>query len=368
MTIQQWIDKKLDERRTEGLCRELKTENNLIDFVSNDYLGMARSEELFDLIKKKTENITQKRNGASGSRLLGGNSAYIEQVEHLLSTIFKSESALIFNSGYSANTALLSAIAQRGDTILYDELSHASIKDGARMSLAKRFSFLHNDLYDLEKKIKHATGRIFIVVESIYSMDGDVCPLREISDLARKYDAAIIVDEAHSTGIMGEDGSGMAVSSNLHEQCLARIYTFGKAMGVHGACVAGSASLIKFLINFARPFIYTTSLPPHGIASIDAAFELLHEHTDLQHTLQEKISLFKSRITTNSSSAIQPIIVPGNANVKSLAIKLQYAGYDVRPVLSPTVREGTERLRIILHTYNSNSEIENLTQQLNNLI
>lgn len=367
MTIQQWIDKKLDDRRNEGLLRELRPGNTLTDFVSNDYLGLARSEELGALISKKLQTLAVNRNGASGSRLLGGNSVYTEQVEHQLASIFQSESTLIFNSGYNANLALLSALPQRGDTILYDELSHASIKDGARMSLAKRFSFLHNDLNDLEKKIKQATGRIFIVVESIYSMDGDACPLRELSDLAAKYNAGLIIDEAHSTG-MGEHGSGITVSLNLHGKCFARVYTFGKAMGVHGACIAGSASLIRFLINFARPFIYSTALPPHSVASIDAAFEFLHKHNNLQHTLQEKVNLFKSRITTNSSSAIQPIITPGNDHAKSVASKLQQAGFDVRPVLSPTVRERTERLRIILHTYNADSEIESLTNLLNRVI
>jgi 8-amino-7-oxononanoate synthase len=365
MDINELINKKLDQRIAEKSLRELKTNFPQVDFVSNDYLGLARSEELFQLIEQKASALLPHRNGSAGSRLLAGNSVYAENVEQKLSTIFQAESSLLFNSGYVANLSVLSSVPQRGDTILYDELSHACIKDGARLSLAERHSFFHNDLDDLERKIKQSKGNVFIAVESIYSMDGDVCPLEELTTLAQRYGANIILDEAHSTGVMGNGGNGMAVSLKVHSKIFARIYTFGKAMGVHGACLAGSSSLIQYVINFARPFIYTTALPPHAIVSIACAFELLEKNDSLQKILRDKIARFKSQIKTTSHSAIQPIIIPGNDKVKSAASQLQRLGYDVRPVLSPTVKEGTERLRICLHTYNTDEEIAGLTNNLN---
>lgn len=370
--LNQLLHNKLQKRADEDLFRVLTTRENLIDFTSNDYLGLARSPELFALIQKKTNSLPH-RNGASGSRLLSGNTSYTEEVEKKLAGIFKAEAALIFNSGYAANQAVLSSIPQRGDTILYDELAHACIRDGARLSMAKHHSFAHNDLTDLEKKIQQATGSIFIVVESIYSMDGDECPAKEIVRLAKQYNAFIMIDEAHSTSVMGEKGSGLSVAENLHHDISIRVYTFGKAAGCHGACVVGSKTLIEYLINFARPFIFTTALSPHSIASIDCSFEYLDQNIHLQRGLNEKIQLFlslknqHSLKTIESKSQIQSVIIPGAENVKKAAGKLQAKGFDVRPILYPTVPKGTERLRICLHTFNSDDEIKNLIQELSSL-
>lgn len=364
------LQKRLKAREDEGLLRVLKSQNPLfIDFTSNDYLGLAHSREFFEQIQDKNQQFNNKFNGATGSRLLSGNSAYTEATEHKLSKIFRSKATLIFNSGYSANLAVLSSIPQRNDTILYDELVHACIKDGARLSLAKRLSFKHNDLNDLEAKLRKASPKIFIFVESIYSMDGDECPLKELVSLSEKYDAAIILDEAHSTGVRGEHGSGLAVSLNLEEKIPVRIYTFGKAMGIHGACVAGSEILQQHLINFARPFIYTTALPPHSIAAIECAFNYLDENIQLQRILEEKVQLYIKGVDglhnrTDSLSSIQTVILGGNDSTKCAALKLQSEGFDVRAILSPTVPVGLERLRICLHTFNDDDEISNLTGQL----
>jgi 8-amino-7-oxononanoate synthase len=365
------LEARLQRRQSEGLYRTLKSDSTLVDFCSNDYLGLARSATLSDLINHKL-NLLPVRNGAAGSRLLSGNTEYTEEVERKLSAIFKAESALIFNSGYSANLAVLSAIPQKNDTIIYDELAHACIKDGARLSLAKRFSFRHNDLGDLERKIKHAHGKIFIAVESIYSMDGDQCPLESLTKLARKYDASVILDEAHSTGSYGHSGSGLATTLNLEKEIDIRIYTFGKAMGIHGACVAGSKSVHDYMVNFGRPFIYTTALPPHTIASIDCAFKFLSDNISLQNELQAKVNLFLRHLSshinrTASASSIQTAIVSGNLNAKNAAGKLQRAGFDVRPILSPTVPKDFERLRITLHAYNTDEEITNLANELSKL-
>ena len=372
MALDTWFENNLQIRKEKNLFRELKTSTGLVDFCSNDYLGLARSEILSNQIEARCRAIKLKQNGATGSRLLSGNSELTENVEHKLATIFGSQSALILNSGYTANLAIFSSIPGKHDTILYDELAHASIKDGARLSLAHRYGFKHNDLNDLESKLKKINGKVFVAVESIYSMDGNECPLRDLTSLATRYGAIVILDEAHSTGVVGNNGSGLATTLGLEKNIDVRLYTFGKAMGVHGACVVGSEKLIQYLINFARPFIYTTSLAPHSIIAIESAFDYLQQNLDLQRELQKNIEIFVKGVgaltnRTSSRSAIQTVLFPGNENSKANASKLQQAGFDIRAVLSPTVPTGTERLRICLHSYNTLDEIAKLTSELNKL-
>lgn len=372
MSLDRWLAETLKVRKEKNLFRDLKLSTGLIDFCSNDYLGFARSQDLFSKINARSQVVGIKQNGATGSRLLSGNSELIQNVEGKLASIFNSERALIFNSGYTANIAIFSSVPQKHDTILLDELAHASIKDGARLSLAHRYHFRHNDLNDLESKLKRINGKVFIAVESIYSMDGDECPLEELTALAERYGAYVILDEAHSTGVKGNNGSGSATSLRLEEKIDIRLFTFGKAMGVHGACIAGSKTLIEYLVNFARPFIYTTAPSPHGIAAIESSFDYLIDNQNLQQELQKRIDAFieGARHLSNcpsSTSAIQTIIVPGNENAKKAASYLQQSGFDIRPVLSPTVPEGKERLRICLHTYNTLDEIAKLTNELQKL-
>lgn len=366
---------KLEERKKAGNLRTLTSSKGLVDFFSNDYLGLAKSPELYQAIEAELKQLSGNINGSTGSRLLSGNNDYVIATEKKLATLFQAEKALIFNSGYSANTSLLSSVPQKDDTIIYDELIHASLKEGARLSFAKRFSFRHNDLNDLELKIKKATGDCFVVVESVYSMDGDFCPLEKIIALCERYNAHLILDEAHSTGIWGEKGTGFACARQLQHKIFARVYTFGKAMGIHGACIAGSSLLIDYLINFARPFIYTTALPPHGLASINAAFDHVAKDKGISKVLMEKIDYFKSEYKKNvgerlvlgeSESPIQVIRISGNDRARSLASHLIKNGFDVRPILSPTVKEGEERLRICLHVYNSEEEINKLVETIMN--
>lgn len=371
-SFDEFLNSKLAQREKRGLIRKLTTSRAAVDFFSNDYLGLARSKELSDSIEDLHRKLGV-QNGSTGSRLLGGNFPFIEKVEHELSQLFKCEATLILNSGYAANLSVLSSVPQKGDTILYDSLSHASLKDGARLSLATRHSFRHNDLADLEQKIKTSKGRKFIVAESIYSMDGDECPLQEIVHLADRYDAVVMLDEAHSTGVTGPKGAGISVEQNLQEKVAIRIYTFGKGMGVHGACVAGSEKLVQYLINFSRPFVYTTALSQHQIASIHCTFKFLVSNITLQDTLRKKIDLYLKRAShlpnrTSSRSAIQTVLCPGNEKVREVAGALQQKGFDVRPILYPTVPEGTERLRICLHTFNSDDEIMSLTETLRSLV
>ncbi len=363
-----YLAREIQGRKESNNFRVLSPTSNQIDFSSNDYLGLATNPELKAIIQHQF-NTFNLDTGSTGSRLLSGNSLLTENLEQKLAEFFKADAALVFNSGYTANLAVLSTIPQKGDTILYDELAHACIKDGARLSLAKRYKFKHNDLEDLEKKINIATGQIFIVVESLYSMDGDYCPLTELVSLAKKYGAEIILDEAHSTGWIGEPGSGLATALHVENEIAIRIHTFGKAMGVHGACVCGSTILIEYLINFARPFIYTTALPPHNILSIACAIDFITGVPELAQKLHNNIFCFLQETenfqgVSKNRSCIQSVIVPGNQAVQQAAMQLQKNGFDVRPIRTPTVPIGKERLRICLHAFNTEKEISGLIETI----
>lgn len=370
-TAQHIIATKLKEREENGLARQLTFSLLPFDFCSNDYLGFARSTQLKTRIEKELADSSAVRNGAGGSRLLSGNHPYTEQTEQFIANFHEAEAGLIFNSGYDANIGLLSSLPQRGDTIITDELIHASLIDGARLSYAERYKFKHNDLNDLEQKLKLAKGIIYVVVESVYSMDGDLAPLTELLALCNRYNANLIVDEAHATGIFGERGKGLVVELGLQNEVFARIVTFGKAIGVHGAIILGSNSLRKYLINFCRSFIYTTAAPLHQIIAVNAAYQILDEH-NFQSTIKEKINLYRQLSTEllgleASHSTIQTVLFSNNANAKNAAADLQENGFEVRAILSPTVPAGKERLRISLHTFNSNQEMVALFDHLKNL-
>jgi 8-amino-7-oxononanoate synthase len=369
-----FLQQQLALRTANGLVRKLTTSKLPIDFCSNDYLGFARSLKLKKLISAQIEAISDYKNGSTGSRLLSGNHPYIEETERSISAFHEAEAGLIFNSGYDANIGVLSAIPQRGDTIITDELIHASLIDGARLSYAERFKFRHNDLVDLEQKLKSAKGLIYVVVESVYSMDGDLSPLTEINSLCKKYGANLIVDEAHATGVIGSKGKGLVVELGLQSDVFARIITFGKAIGVHGAIVLGSETLRNYLINFARSFIYTTAAPIHHIVGINCSYQLL-ENGHENEELVKKIALYNQHIqlftlidngiqTMANSSAIQTILFNDNELAKHAAAQLQQKGFDVKAILSPTVPKGKERLRICLHAYNTDEQIIELIHHL----
>jgi len=360
-----FLSRPLETRKSEGNLRKLDTVTGLSDFSSNDYLGLSRDLALSEKIMERALREGPLANGGTGSRLLSGNHRHYVALEKKLATLFQAEGSLVFNSGYAANQALIAAVAQKGDTILYDQLAHVCIKEGAWLSKADSFSYLHNNLADLERRLIHAQGNVFVVTETVFSMDGDFAPIDETLSLCEKYGAHLIVDEAHSTGVYGHGGSGWLVQEALHDRVFARVYTFGKAMGVHGACVSGSQRLIDYLVNFARGFIYTTSLPPHSILSIDEAFNYLADHSELPEKLHQNIAFFRSQVAgAGSQTSIQPIMVAGNDQAKATANALKEKGLDVRPILSPTVKRGTERLRISLHAHNTHSEIRQLCNAL----
>lgn len=350
--------------------RTLPAQQSGLDFSSNDYLGLARSLTLREKISYAYAELPIKRNGSTGSRLLTGNSLLAVETEAFLADNFQAPAALIYGSGYVANLSVLSCLPQRGDTIIYDEHAHASIKDGARLSLATRWSFAHNDMEDLRSKLGKAGGHKWIVVESLYSMDGTYAPLRDVCTIAKEYGAYTIVDEAHSTGAIGNRGAGVADVMNVVSDIDVRIYTFGKAMGIHGACVVGSQKLIQYLVNFSRPFIYTTAPDDHSLIATRAAFEFLRENVSLQTKLSQVIDSFVrqrrslSSAFVKSESQIQALIVPGRENVLTVAGELKARGLDVRPILSPTVPEGTERIRLCLHAFNEEKDLQHLMKAI----
>ena len=358
-----FLDKKLNERKEQNAFRQLRLPDGKTDFCSNDYLGIA-TNGLIESAQRAFQGQGNLRHGSGGSRLLAGNYALVEETERLLATFHDAKTGLIFNSGYDANLGVLSSIPQRGDTILYDYLSHASIRDGIRLSFAHAHSFAHNDLQDLERRLQTATGHLFVVTESVFSMDGDQAPLPEIIALCEKHNAHLIIDEAHATGVVGPQGAGLVQEKNLQHACLARIHTFGKAVGCHGAVVLGSTRLRDYLVNFSRAFIYTTALPPSGIQAIRTAYDLFPRMDKERTHLQRLITRFRQTPIAyqqvDSTTPIQVVIVPGNEDIKALAARLQTEGLDVRPILYPTVPKGSERLRIVFHSFNTIDDIDRL--------
>ena len=365
-----FLQAKLNERRQQQAFRRLRLPDGKIDFCSNDYLGIVHHNLLQALLPEH-----QLATGSSGSRLLAGNYALIEQAEQEIAAFHQADSALIFNSGYDANLGVLASIPQRGDTILYDALVHASIRDGIRLSFAASFSFQHNDMAHLEQKLQQAKlqslANVFVVTETVFSMDGDLCPLQELITLCKKYNAHLMIDEAHATGVIGERGEGLVQQLQLQEQVFCRIHTFGKACGCHGAVVLGSVQLRDYLINFARSFIYSTALPEQAVAAIRASYRLFPTLINERKHLQQLIHLFQAAPISYpklpSATAIQAVLVPGNEAVKTLAEALQQKGFDVRPILYPTVPKGKERIRIVLHAFNTKAEVQQLTGLLNRL-
>jgi 8-amino-7-oxononanoate synthase len=354
----------LAKREATNAFRFLRTPKaGVVDFCSNDYLGLARVREVLAVGEIK---------GSGGSRLLAGNYDEIESLEDYLSVFHKAESTLIFNSGYNANIGFFSAVPQKGDIVFYDELIHASIKDGMRLSFAKSYSFKHNDINNLKQKLENSEGGgdIYIVAEAVYSMDGDSAPLEDLVSLSNEYNACLVVDEAHSVGVFGEKGEGLVQELGLESQIPIRIITFGKAIGAHGAAILSSQLIKHFLINFSRSFIYTTALPPSSILAIKSSYLALQTGEKTKQ-ITKNITFFralvskeKNIIIIESFSSIQCVLVSGNHNVKSFSDCLINKGFDVRAVLSPTVLKGQERLRICLHVFNSEKEIKDLVVEL----
>lgn len=359
------LETKLHQRKESGILRSLSLSNHLIDFCSNDYLGLSTDSDF------ERHSAVALATGATGSRLISGNSQLAEETETLIADYHGWDAALIYNSGYMANVGLFSCLADRGDSFIADENIHASIIDGMRLSHTQRYKFKHNDLNDLEHKLTASSGKKIVIVESIYSMDGDEAPLQEISALCNKHNALLIVDEAHAVGVFGKKGEGLVSFYNLQKDVYACIYTYGKACGFHGAAIAGSKILRDYLINFSRSFIYTTALPPHDYLQIQKAYAILPQAN--RNYLFELITYFRDKIKTHtmfffmdSFCPIQGIVLGNNQATQNLAKHLQAEGFFVKAILSPTVKAGTERIRICLHAHNTHEQIDDLFTSINN--
>ena len=363
----------LAERKAKGQYRKLRAFNSpragfvsregreYIDFSSNDYLGFGKNADIYANTFQYLLGKNISENGATGSRLISGNHPLYLELENYLSNFHQVESALVFNSGYDANIGFFSAVPQRNDLVFYDELIHASIRDGIKMGIAKSHKFKHNDLEDLKSKIEVLVQaqsgildiNIYVITESIFSMDGDSPDLKAFAEFCSSNGFYLVVDEAHAVGVFGRKGTGLIQELELQKQIFARIITFGKALGSHGAAVLGSITLKNYLLNFARSFIYTTGLPPHTIATVFSAYTFLGISNGMaqQKALKENIATFRAKVKIlglgqnfiPSESAIQSCVISGNEKVKSISKKLSDDGFNVKEILSPTVPEGEER-------------------------
>ncbi len=381
------LARPLAERRANGLARQLAAKPpGLVDFCSNDYLGLARSAELEREVAAAYALATAQGQaplvGSTGSRLLSGNNALACAVEEQLCAFYGGESALLFNSGYDLNLGLFAALPQPGDVVVFDELCHNSIREGLRLMRGTSRPFLHNDCDDLERVLRDVArelapagprgeaANVIVAVESVYSMDGHVAPLARLCELCERFGASLVVDEAHGVGVLGAHGAGLVSELALERRVLARVCTFGKAMGAHGAALVGPALLRDYMINYCRPLIYSTALPAHSLAVVAAAHSFCQRVApERQRQLRALVDRFRAalgedaelgRLALLSPTAVQGVIVPGNEAVQRVALALRASGFDVMPIRAPTVPKGSERLRIILHVHNSAAEVDGL--------
>jgi 8-amino-7-oxononanoate synthase len=341
-----------------------------IDFTSNDYLGLTDHPLIRKAVIEMLENGTAL--GAGGSRLLRGNHDLHEQFESQFADFQKREKALYFSSGYAANHSVLTAIPRKGDLILYDEMVHASIREGVKASQAESRSTAHNSLDDLQTSLQIAhRGDVYIVVESIYSMDGDEAPLKGLAELARRYNAKLIVDEAHSTGLYGETGAGLIEEYNIRDDVFISVHPCGKALGAAGCVVCADEVVIDYLINRARMMIFTTALPPviafqlmQAVNSITSSPELRKKvHQNTAAVREQLAGKIKWKMLSGSSPIIIIIIGSDNEAV-NVADELQSRGLDVRAIRPPTVADGQARLRITIHADHQPEQLKKLTDAL----
>ncbi|MBT1516753.1 8-amino-7-oxononanoate synthase [Bradyrhizobium sp. SRL28] len=326
-----------------------------IDFASNDYLALASAPRMKKALMAALQAGTPI--GAGGSRLLRGNCEEHEVLEAAAARFFGAETALFFSGGYVANFAILTTLPQRGDLLVLDSLVHASIHEGARAGRADFRISAHNDLQSIENTIldwraKGGVGRVWIVVESLYSMDGDFAPLEELVAIADRHDAFLMVDEAHATGVYGEQGRGLTAPHERRENLLV-VHTCGKALGTAGALVTASGVLRDFMINRCRPFIYATAPSPLTAVAVREAILILQQEPERQQRLANLVAFTHREIgvrglRNTSDSQIVPYIVGDNSRAMRLASRLQARGFDIRGIRPPTVPAGTARLRISL--------------------
>ncbi len=340
----------LNER---GLLRTPRSPSGL-DLSSNDYLALSSHPAV------KASMIAAVHRGgcgSTGSRLLGGHREAFDSVERSFATFKGTDRALYFSSGYLANLAVLTAFVEPGDVVLSDRLNHASLRDGIRLSLAKRVVFPHNDAAALARRIDGAStqGQVFVVTESLFSMDGDRSPLAVYADICRETGALLIVDEAHAVGIRGPHGSGLIEETEIGKDVLVSINSAGKALGVAGAFVAGPAWAIEHLAQQARPFLFSTAAPPAVADAIQASLTIIANEPERRSQLRRRAVVLRERLgeaaipTPGGDTPIIPVMIGENQHAVAVADALHAEGFDVRAIRPPTVPPGTARLRVSVH-------------------
>lgn len=372
----------LAKRSSKGNLRTLRVIDDAVDFSSNDYLGLARCHQQQALVHQRTQG-RQQLLGATGSRLISGNLPDFPRIEAYLAQSHGRQHALVCNSGYTANLSVVSCLPV--DHILYDEYIHNSLHMGLRLwerDTRQAQMFRHNDTDHLRQLLEATTTHqrpAAILVESVYSMDGDIAPLREIMDLAQEYQAVVVTDEAHGFGLFGRKGLGLVEEYYLetHPANLFTIFTYGKAAGAHGAVVCCDSQVAyDYLVNYAYPFIYSTALSPHSLETIRASYETVMSErgTHLRRRLCENIAQFRTAVSRlirdyptlsliESETPIQALVIPGNENVSifcKVMNRVSQGRITLFPIKSPTVPENLERVRIVLHSHNTREQIDQL--------
>src|SRR5215475_6444582 len=365
------IQERLQAIRESRLERSLRPPSG-IDFSSNDYLGLSNHPRV---VQAMLEAIEREGVGSTGSRLLRGEREAFADIERRFAVFKGAERALYFSSGYLANLAVLTTFAEGGDVILSDSRNHASLIDAARLSSARRIVLPHKDAGALAQLLSRppSSGHTFVVTESLFSMDGDVPPLAEYADLCRQHDATLIVDEAHAVGIYGTRGSGLLEELIEHGvdsgQCIS-INTAGKALGVSGAFVAGPAWAIDYLVQRARPFIFTTAAPPAVAAAIGASLDVIAAEPDRRSQLMDRVKRLRAMMAASSLpvpgsfSQIVSLVVGENERALDAAAALQAQGFDVRAIRPPSVAPGTARLRISANVTLTDDAIDSFVRAL----
>jgi glycine C-acetyltransferase/8-amino-7-oxononanoate synthase len=353
-----------------GWIRLLDSEDKLLDFSSNDYLALSEHPEVISASAKYLEMFGA---GAGGARLMSGDLEINHLLEQKIAKLKSKEAALIFGSGYLANIGIIPALVGRGDLIITDRLSHASIYDGCLLSGARTIRFRHNDLEHLEQilqKNRSQYNNCLLVVESIYSMDGDRCPLVELTLLKKHFDFFLMVDEAHATGLYGENGAGIIEEDNVSQKVDIAMGTFGKALGSYGAYAAASQELVDFLVNKARTFIYSTALPPAVVGATLASLYLVESEPQLRIELHAKVAFFKKQLRKKGfkndpgPSQIVPVMVGDSTKAIAIAEELRENHIYVKAVRPPTVPEGSARLRFSITRYHQENDLKRCAQLL----
>ncbi|MGL1922336.1 MAG: 8-amino-7-oxononanoate synthase [Hyphomicrobiales bacterium] len=365
------FEKSLTGLERRNRRRKLSLAGNSFDFSSNDYLGLSHHPKLLSAVKDAVDDGMLV--GATGSRLLRGHHNEHAALEQQAADFFSSDSALFFANGFMANYALFTCLPKSGDLIVFDELVHASIHDGMLAGKAKSVMAKHNDVQDFEDKIKVARadgvkGQIWIAIESIYSMDGDIAPCAELVALANKFNAFLVVDEAHATGVWGVDGKGLMTEWEGADNIIC-VHTCGKALGASGALICASKSICDYMVNFSRPFIYSTAPSPLAAYTVSQSLAIIEqEGAQLRSRFKTQMALAKSLLANvgvqASATQIQPIIIGDAGETMQMATNMQSLGFDIRGVRPPTVAEGSSRLRITLTLNVVEQDIRNMVDGL----